>query len=304
MEQNNKKTIVVIDDSHEILEIINTYLTNANKDYEIILFDRVNDVINHINLNPDSLNLLICDLIMPEMTGLDLVKQLKNLENIPVLFITASEDDELVAAAYKLNDRTLKIGYIKKPFNKLMFLSEVDTLISLQEKTLNLIEQNKTILNLIDQEKNKSEYLGSRLKKVLKTHEQNSEKINTIRNLIKNIFTNDLPLIKIIAEIIDGSQEAIAPIVKMADEEFFRIIPYTGEPLRTVAADLECVSEILLELNFVTYEDLDIKNIEKTIFFNMLDKLYKNGKLETETFNKLLDKIKLINNSVSQVFLF
>ena len=73
-------------------------------------------------------DLVICDVNMPNMNGLELLKSLKGdekLKSIPVIMLTTEgkEDDR---------DRAMKLGadaYLSKPFKPLALKAEIDKLV-------------------------------------------------------------------------------------------------------------------------------------------------------------------------------
>lgn len=109
---SEKSTILVVDDSPEILSLINGMLKN---DYLIKLANSGERAIKLASMGqpPD---IILLDIQMPDMDGLSTCQQLKELEstaNVPVLFLTAmsGEADET---------RGLELGavdYVTKPIS-------------------------------------------------------------------------------------------------------------------------------------------------------------------------------------------
>jgi|SRR5271165_1524569 len=66
-------------------------------------------------LRQQTVDIVLCDINMPVMDGLELVRQLRTLENargVPVLMITTEGSESHVAEAIACGAR----GYIRKPF--------------------------------------------------------------------------------------------------------------------------------------------------------------------------------------------
>jgi two-component system chemotaxis response regulator CheY len=76
-------------------------------------------------LKKDSFDLVMTDWMKPEMNGLELLKKIRahegNLKDIPVLMITASDNqkDIVAAAKWKIS------GYVVKPFSVKTILSKL-----------------------------------------------------------------------------------------------------------------------------------------------------------------------------------
>jgi two-component system chemotaxis response regulator CheY len=66
-------------------------------------------------MNNQKVNLVLCDINMPAMDGLEFVKQLPSVENakgVPVVMITTEGSEGHVVQALSAGAR----GYIRKPF--------------------------------------------------------------------------------------------------------------------------------------------------------------------------------------------
>ena len=90
-------------------------------------------------------DLILLDLMMPKLSGLELCEKLKlnpHLQEIPIIFITASDEKEDILKAFDLG----AVDYITKPFNNKELLARVKTHIELKftrdklTKTLKKVE--------------------------------------------------------------------------------------------------------------------------------------------------------------------
>jgi len=75
---------------------------------------------------------IICDVMLPKMNGLEVVRQLKQDDrtcHIPVILLTARADEESRLAGL----RTLADDYVTKPFSESELLQRVETLLSIRE---------------------------------------------------------------------------------------------------------------------------------------------------------------------------
>ncbi|WP_410221979.1 response regulator [Pedobacter sp.] len=108
----NKKTILLVDDEVTVLKLLEFIL---KKDYNLVVHNNGLEAISWMDEGnmPD---LIISDLLMPYVDGIDFVRGLKSsgyYRNIPVI---------LLSAAYSLEDLAAKLPYnfnllIPKPFN-------------------------------------------------------------------------------------------------------------------------------------------------------------------------------------------
>ena len=132
-EQNT--TLAVIDDEDVIRSNIRKKLVRLG--YEVLLFDNAESVLEIINEDLNRIDMVITDLKLPKMDGIELLRKIKLLDKpIPVLIITGhGHIDEVISA--------LRLGasdFIQKPFdiNDLAY-SVKATLKSIYEKE---IEEN------------------------------------------------------------------------------------------------------------------------------------------------------------------
>lgn len=115
-----KKTIMVADDSAIIRKLISFSL--AVSGYEII---SVSDGMEALEILPkENIDLLITDLNMPNVDGFELIKAIRendDLKNTPIIVLSnLSETDDI--------ERALQFGadsYLIKPFEQKTILSEV-----------------------------------------------------------------------------------------------------------------------------------------------------------------------------------
>lgn len=130
---NNKKTILVIEDENNISKFIGAVLKANN--YNVILeesgIDAMNMIASHM---PD---LIILDLGLPDIDGIDVIKSIRKWSNIPVIVVSARdhENDKIEALDLGADD------YITKPFSTGELLARIRT--SLRHKRTSFDEELK-----------------------------------------------------------------------------------------------------------------------------------------------------------------
>ena len=124
MSNKNRRFVAIIDDELDIVELFYDALTGING---IALFKFTNPMlaIEHIKLNKNAYVLIISDLRMPGLNGIDLIKSVKTLnQNIRTVLMTAFELDDNLFEEYTKNE--IINGFIQKPIKLNTLLEEAN----------------------------------------------------------------------------------------------------------------------------------------------------------------------------------
>ena len=152
MEPGNRvDSIMIIDDDHENLRMLDTMLTQQG--YIVRTFPAGPAALRSAHMKaPD---LILLDIRMPEMDGFEVCRRLKasdDLRDVPVLFLSAVDEIHEKVRAFELGG----IDFITKPFQSEEVLARVSTQLTirryqneLEEKTNLLSEQKRMYSRLI-----------------------------------------------------------------------------------------------------------------------------------------------------------
>ncbi len=136
---DNKPLLLIIDDNSDIRKMIRELLS---PDYRIIEAPNGKEGIRLASKYvPD---LIICDVMMPVMDGMECCKRIKNeitTSHIPVLMLTACSLDEQRIQGYESGAD----GYLSKPFNSKMLRMRCENLIENRKRIKNLWEATRDI---------------------------------------------------------------------------------------------------------------------------------------------------------------
>lgn len=119
-----KKLVLIVDDNPSDLIIAESVLAGA--DLEIVTAGDGYAAINILDEEP--FDLLIVDLQMPQMGGIDLIKRVRNIQkckNIPILVVSARGEIRDVQLAVKVGAN----DYIVKPIDHAIFEDKVNKLV-------------------------------------------------------------------------------------------------------------------------------------------------------------------------------
>ena len=114
--------ILVVDDDKEIVELLSIYIQNEG--YEVIKAYDGKEAITKLVTNPD-VDLMILDIMMPKMDGMQVVKELRKESQIPIILLTAktTDMDKIQGLITGADD------YVTKPFNPLEIMARVKSLL-------------------------------------------------------------------------------------------------------------------------------------------------------------------------------
>ncbi|HEV2418357.1 MAG TPA: response regulator [Terriglobia bacterium] len=110
-----KISVLIVDDSSVMRKIIERSLRQAGLELEkVIEADNGADALTMVEAN--AIDLIFSDVNMPEMNGLEFLRQVQGIEKakgIPILMITTDGSEQKVVEAITLGAK----GYIRKPFS-------------------------------------------------------------------------------------------------------------------------------------------------------------------------------------------
>jgi len=120
-----RKRALVVDDDRDMVSVLHYFLTNAG--FDVLCAYGAESALRSIPVRmPD---LVVTDLAMPGMSGVELIEALKNdrrTRQIPIIAVTAFIWDEIVQAAASVGCD----GFISKPFDSTRLLREVDKVLN------------------------------------------------------------------------------------------------------------------------------------------------------------------------------
>ncbi|MGL5694960.1 MAG: response regulator transcription factor [Peptostreptococcaceae bacterium] len=113
--------ILVVDDEKDIRDLLEIYLKNDG--YDVIKASDGNEAIKI--MNNQNIDLLVLDIMMPGMSGLEVCKIIRENKNTPILMLSAkSEDIDKIQGIMTGAD-----DYMTKPFNPLELTVRVKALL-------------------------------------------------------------------------------------------------------------------------------------------------------------------------------
>jgi two-component system sensor histidine kinase/response regulator len=139
--------ILVVDDQPANIQVVGSVLGKLG--HEIIPASDGATALRRLSLRP--VDLILLDLLMPEMDGCDVCRHLQEQpawKDIPVIFLSAADDKELVVRALEAG----AVDYLTKPFNQAELVSRVRTQLALKsarDRMRQLAEDKDELLGIL-----------------------------------------------------------------------------------------------------------------------------------------------------------
>ncbi|OQY59647.1 MAG: hypothetical protein B6245_05585 [Desulfobacteraceae bacterium 4572_88] len=138
-EDRKKSNILIVDDVPKNIQLAGSIL---QKEKHNIFF--ANNGVNALRLiKKNKFDLILLDIMMPEMDGFEICEKLKaspETSDIPVIFLTAKSDNESTIKGFEAG----AVDYVTKPFNEKELLARVRTHLELRQTQASLQEANVT----------------------------------------------------------------------------------------------------------------------------------------------------------------
>ena len=320
MGDNDEKKILIVDDTPTNIRVLVPILMDHGK-FQINIANNGIDALKLLEkIVPD---LILLDIMMPEMDGFETcqrIKETEHLKDIPVIFLTAKSDTEDVAKGFALG----AADFVSKPFNSVELIARVKTHIELKsnrdliktrlenlvhERTLQLEHETMEKLKLKDQllQAQKMEAIGQLAGGVahdfnnqlggiigsaeLIKYNTDNEKVLKYTDLILSAAQSSANLTKQLLAFARKGKETSMPV------DLNKTIKQVSQLLqRSMDKKIDIVHDFEDMNNFTTGDPSQLENAILNIAINACHAMPEGGSL---TFTSLIEEVK--ENSVSNL---
>jgi len=133
------KHILIVDDNATNLILIEAILNEEGFEHTYCASSAIDA---YEVLEKEKINVILMDIMMPEIDGLEAteaIKANKKLSHIPIIMVTATEDDEILKRSFELG----AVDFVRKPINKVELIVRLSTLLQSQEKDALLLQHSR-----------------------------------------------------------------------------------------------------------------------------------------------------------------
>lgn len=214
----NPPLILIVDDDPQNLRLLNLVLSEAG--YAVAV--ATGAAVCFKALEKRRPDLILCDVIMPDIDGYEVCRRLKALpeyRDIPLIFLSSRIDTEDLLLGFEVG----AVDYVTKPFNKSELLARVRTHTELKQARDTILEYTHQL-----------ESLNLQLKAL------DAEK-NHFLGIVAHDLKNPLTTILMSAEMVEERAERLKPA---AVAEYMQMIQRNATRIRTIIMNLLDVKRI------------------------------------------------------------
>lgn len=135
------KRILIAEDEEDMRKILSLHLNS--KGYEVL---EAKDGIEAVDRAKQNIDLILLDIMMPGMDGLQVCKKIRSQVACPIIFISAASNDMNKMKAFSLGGD----DFISKPFSLKELMYKIEALFKMKERLLQNYEENKRQRMIID----------------------------------------------------------------------------------------------------------------------------------------------------------
>ena len=111
--------ILLVEDDSALSEIIRFYLTKGERPYDVTWAQTAQEA---IEAAPKGFDLILLDIMLPDLDGLSLCTRLRRILYCPIIFISSLDDDDTIVRALHLGGD----DYLAKPFKCPVLLAKIE----------------------------------------------------------------------------------------------------------------------------------------------------------------------------------
>lgn len=242
---NEDPLVLIVDDIPKNLQLLSGILSSHK--YQISFASNAVSALEvAIKSQPD---LILLDIMMPEIDGFEVCKRLKEepiTKDIPVIFLTGRVESEDIVKGFELG----AVDYITKPFNAVELLSRVKNHIELKKSRDKILSQNEEL------EKTQKE-----LKKVIQSKDRF---FSIISHDLRGPFSGFLGLSELLVDEFDElEKDEIVHIAKNMNTAANRLFELLENLLAWSSAQMDKIvfSSTVFDLSKMVEQIIAIQNV-------------------------------------------
>lgn len=174
--------ILIVDDDPDTIQLVASYLEDEG--YDLYVAKNGEEALRKVRDN--EYDLLLLDVVMPDLNGREVCRRLKSNEDgsdLPIVFLTSQSDPEKLAEGFEVG----AADYISKPVTE----PELTTRVRHQ---LELVDYRESMEKLVDEKTSELERKNMALKELLDQYEEHKEE--AVEHVTENLESFILPSLR------------------------------------------------------------------------------------------------------------
>lgn len=218
---NNEYKVLIVDDNAKNIQVLASLL--SEKEYDVDYAQSGTDALDL--LASEDFDLILLDIMMPEMDGFEVCRRIKkdsNKNEIPIIFLTAKTDTESIQKAFNIGG----IDYVNKPFRSDELLARVKTHAELKESKDKLKMLNKRLEEKVLE---RTAELQKANEKLLELDSAKSQFLNMVSHEIRTPLNGILGGLSLVKEF--GLSDDPEAYIDILDQSATRLEEFSGKAL-------------------------------------------------------------------------
>ena len=116
--------VLVVDDEKDVRDLAEYFLSNAG--YKMILAEDGQQAFKLYSENKDTIDVIVSDVQMPLMNGMELYKKVREIDHVPFVFITGSGEVDLLTKDYLVLCKPLNFDKLPEILNSVIVNHDVN----------------------------------------------------------------------------------------------------------------------------------------------------------------------------------
>lgn len=138
--------IMVVEDDDNIRDVVSEYLLVNN--YDAVLFSNGADALSLIKSNQETqsndIDLYVLDIMLPGVSGITLLEEIRGMGNAPVIMLTALNDEQTQLSSFN----RLADDYITKPFSPKILIKRIEAILRRSKGDTNILKVRSVIIDV------------------------------------------------------------------------------------------------------------------------------------------------------------
>lgn len=193
IESPRMRSILLVEDDRLIISTLSCGLVRAG--YEVHSAESVDEAEAMLE-NYSRPDMVILDVNMPKRSGLELINRLKEMNNIPFIFLTAHSEQDIIDKATESG----AMGYLVKPVDITQLIPAIETALSRADEIRSLRKTKHDLQSALDADRAVSVAVGIVMDQCRLNHD---EALELLRN---NARSQHMKLIDLAAKVVNSRE--------------------------------------------------------------------------------------------------